>query len=91
MHNKKDIFLEGIEYSEMEPAKEKEADSFASEILVPKAIEEKLSNVNRYSHEKIVKLSRESDIHPAFLVGRMHYLKIIPHSVGNNLIPSVVF
>lgn len=90
LHNKKDVFLEGIEYSEKSADKEREADSFAAELLVPKTMMERLHCIN-HSDAEIAEVAKETGIHPAFLVGRMHYSGILPYSLGNAFIPSVVF
>lgn len=90
LHKKSDIFLEGMKYSERNTDKEAEADSFAAEYLIPKQIEKSLQEM-KYSDSAVLALSRRVQIHPAFLVGRMHYLKMIDHSIGNKFIPSVSF
>ena len=89
-HNKKDIFLEGIDYADKDNGKEKEADAFAASKLVPRNVEDQLRNIT-YSEYRIKMLSKQTGIHPAFLVGRMQYLGLIRHSYGNALIPSVQF
>ena len=90
LHNKKDIFLEGIEYSEKSKKKEDEANDFSKDLLVSPQIEACLQKLD-YSEYGIRILSKETGIHVAFLVGRMHYLNILPYDHGNKLIPSVCF
>ncbi len=90
LHNKKDIFLEGIsEYIGRDETKEEEADCYASNLLVPDSVVSRLHLP--YSNKMVEALSRKTGIHQAFLVGRMHHLGIIDHCIGKNHIPEVSF
>ncbi|WP_288594152.1 HigA family addiction module antitoxin [uncultured Victivallis sp.] len=91
LHNKKDIFLEGIEYKEKSPKKEEEANLFASEKLVPVKLVDELRSLVPYSETRLRAISKREKIHLAFLVGRMHHLKILDHAVGKKFIPPVSF
>ena len=92
LHGKKDIFIDGISELKGEKDKEAEADEFASNKLVPREIVKQLNkNRDKFSDSWILEISKTENIHPAFLIGRMHHLGLLPHNIGNKFIPQVSF
>ena len=90
LHGKRDIFIEGIDYPQRDAKKEKEADDFAAEYLVPAKAEKRLRQM-LYWQTKIEEFCRQEGIHPAFVVGRMHHLGLLDFQYGNKYIPQIDF
>lgn len=91
LHNsKKDIFLEGDSYSQRDQQKEEEADRFAGETLLPSKLEAELKGKS-YSATAVLEFAAKHNIHPAFIVGRMHHLKEWHPSLGHEFIPRINF
>tara|TARA_R110002124_G_scaffold134495_1_gene297252 strand:+ start:3603 stop:4697 length:1095 start_codon:yes stop_codon:yes gene_type:complete len=89
LHGKKDIFLEDVEYKGKEIKKEQEADDFASEWLLSQdQIEEILSNSELDEH-MVRNYATKFGTHPSIIIGRLQYLKLIPYSVGNELLDTI--
>jgi addiction module HigA family antidote len=83
-HGKKDIFLEDVEGTPIDKQKEKEADKFASDWLLP---EDQLNEIlkNRPLTESvIIEYSQRFRILPGIIIGRLQHLNLIRHSMGNN-------
>ena len=83
LHKKSSVF---IEYDEKDQnQEEKDADKFASSILIPQK-DLYRSLASRYpTREEIIALSDELQISPGILVGRLQYEGIIPQSHFNDL------
>lgn len=79
LHGKKDIFLEeaGIEGQNVE--KEKEADAFASEILLSSTDERDFLQNSVFSEDTILKAARKYHTHPSILVGRLKHIGIMQY------------
>lgn len=90
LHGKRDIFIEGIDYPQRDAKKEKEADDFAAECLVPAKAEKRLHQMT-YNQENLKEFCRQEGIHPAFVVGRMHHLGLLDYQYGNKNIPQIDF
>ncbi len=81
-HGRKDIFIEG---NGLDDEKEKEADAFASDKLIPP------SELKRFLEEEtptltaIERFANEIGIAPGIVVGRLQHDGIIPQSMGNGL------
>ena len=83
-HGKKDIFLESAAYEGQDIEKEKEADSFASETLIPNsAIQDILEHV-QLSEDGINTAAAIYQTHPAIIVGRLKYLGVLQYWEGQN-------
>jgi HTH-type transcriptional regulator/antitoxin HigA len=80
LHGKKEIFLEGIEEDVNEGQKEREADDFASEILIPKEDFQIFVKANDFDPNSIVRFARKIGIHSAIVVGQLQKLDYIPFS-----------
>ena len=77
LHGKKDIFLDNAGLTVLDEAKEREADAFASDILLsPKDEHDFLSN-NSFSKTVILESAKKYNTHPSILVGRLKHLKIM--------------
>jgi len=83
-HGKKDIFLEDTSNGH-DTDKEREADEFAAEMLLPKAQEEEILKYLDFSIPKIKFWSRKFNVHPAIIVGRLLHNKTITYPAPNGL------
>jgi hypothetical protein len=82
-HGRKEVFLEG---NGMDDDKEKEANTFARNHLIPPADYRRfLSSWNRRSLAPIDLFAREIGIAPGIVVGRLQFDKLLLPSHGNGL------
>ena len=80
-HGKKLLFIEGLDGLDEE--KEREADRFASELLIPAAQAQHLRSLR--SAAEVERAARELEIDPGIVVGRMQHEGWLPHSHLNDL------
>jgi len=79
LHGKKDIFLEQAGIKEQDEAKEKEADRFASEILLSGADEHDFLQNNVFSEATILEAAKKYHTHPSILVGRLKHIGVMQY------------
>lgn len=89
LHGKKEIFLEDLEYADRQDDKEREADRFASDILLPQAAEEQMRLWPDFSERRIRRFAKEVQTHPSVVVGRLQHLGLIPHWQHAGLLKKV--
>lgn len=83
LHSKKEIFIEGLSDNSNE---EEEANSFASNMLIPRAAYAAfLQSHLSFSKRDIEMFAQEQGIAPGIVVGRLQHDKIIPFSHLNAL------
>jgi addiction module HigA family antidote len=82
-HNKKDVFIEGMEYSCDGKKKEEEADAWAAEYLIGKKDERRMLETPLFVKEDFERFAAEIGTHPAIVAGRMAKLGVIHDSVGH--------
>ena len=83
VHGKKEVF---IETNEDQNIKEKEADQFATNFLIPPAAWHHFIALDNYRGSAAVEaFAAQLEISPAIIVGRLQYEKLIPHSHLNGL------
>lgn len=85
LHGKKDFFLEGVEDGIINKEKEREADDFAEEFLVPKEKLTEFIKKGDKSANAIIRFSKELGIHKGIVVGRLQNKGIIPYSYLNDM------
>lgn len=88
LHGKKDVFIENLEETISDPEKELEADEFASKILLPTDITKEFSG--SISEKEIRQVARKYNTHPAIVLARLQYLKVVPYSFGSSLKLKIV-
>ncbi|MEN2436230.1 HigA family addiction module antitoxin [Weeksellaceae bacterium A-14] len=91
LHGKKDIFLEDIEYSDLDKAKEKEADDFAIKWTFSEEEEAEVLAHDEITEEAIKAFAKRFVTHPGIIIGRLQKKEIIPYSVGRNFIKKLDF
>ena len=89
LHGKKDIFLENIEYDDKEISKEKEADEFASKIVLSNEEEQEIIKSGDYSPSNIKLFAQKFGTHHSIIIGRLQYHKIIPYNYDSQLLEKV--
>lgn len=89
LHGKKDIFLENIEYDDKIQAKEKEADEFASKIVLSKEEEEEIVAKGAYSPADIKRYAQKFGTHHSIIVGRLQHNKRIPYYSDSQLLDKI--
>lgn len=80
LHGKKYFSLENIEYNGINKNYEAEADSFAAEMLFSKEAEKELLKYKKIDAELILNFSQKQETHPAIIVGRLQYEKILGYN-----------
>lgn len=83
--SKKEIYITGEDLTDKNT--EKEADTFASNILIPeKEFQKFISNKNNYLNAVNIKnFAHKIGIHPGIVVGRLQHEKLIDYKMHNNL------
>jgi HTH-type transcriptional regulator/antitoxin HigA len=85
LHGKKDIFLEGTEEDILDASKEKEADDFAANFLIPRdRIAEFIARGDK-SPSAIIRFAKELGIHSGIAVGQLQNCGFISNSYLNDL------
>ena len=76
LHGKREVFLEGVEYSQKNLAKEEEADRFAQRCLFPRRFQKHFRDF-RFTEEAMQTLCRQLAIHPALLAKHLQHLHLL--------------
>lgn len=83
LHSKKDIFLEDFEGYKEDKQKEKEANEFASEWLLPEDFINDLPK--KITEDDVLEVSKKYKTDAGVVVGRLQHLGLVPYSFGNGL------
>lgn len=89
LHGKKDIFLEQVEYSEKDIAKEEQADKFAVKWTLTEEEEKEILTATPLREEDIRIFANRFNTHPAIIIGRLQHKKLIPYSLGRHFFEPV--
>jgi len=87
LHGKKASFVDTDSAASTD--KEREADEFASNILLPRRELKEFVAEAKFSEEAVVSFAEEVGVHPAIVVGRLQHEKIIGHDRLSHLIDRV--
>jgi addiction module HigA family antidote len=85
-HGKKEVFLEGLDYSDEGLVKEKEADDFAIAATFSEKEEAEFLGLQKdgtWSTDQIVAFAQKINTHPAMIVGRLERKEIISRGQGH--------
>lgn len=85
LHGKKDIFLEDIEYPNLDTRKEQEANEFAGNVVLTEEQYNEALNLKRFSVAAIIALAEKFNTHPAIIIGRLHKDNKIKKTHGHRL------
>lgn len=83
LHGKKDIFLENVEGTEIDQAKEEEANAFAAKILLTENQLQQIINATPLNEEMIYEFANKFRTPAGVIIGRLQHLKLIPFHIGN--------
>jgi plasmid maintenance system killer protein len=86
-HGKRDVFIEAANGA-ADPEtlrKEAEADTFASDFLIPKIAFAQLRQQRPFTTETVQRFAAELGIAPGIVVGRLQHERLIPHTHLNGL------
>ena len=89
LHGKRETFLEAD--STEKTAKEREADKFASETLIPSAEFESWIGDRHFSVDRVTAFAARLGIAPGIVVGRLQHEGLVPHSNLNRLRRKLVW
>ncbi len=81
-HNKKDVFVEGMESSCDGKEKEAEANAFAEECLMSRKEEKEIMVSGGFEKEDIQRFAAKIGTHPAIVTGRLANRGRIKHDIG---------
>ena len=84
LHGKRCVFLESDEDGEP-PTEEKEADTFAADLLIPPSDVKVLLSRPWRKKAEVREFAGELGIAPGIVVGRLQHEGILPHSHFNDL------
>lgn len=82
LHGKKYISIENIDIEGENIDFENEADNFASKWLLDEKQEREILSNSKISKEDVIRYSKKFQTHPAVIIGRLQYKKIIPYGAG---------
>jgi Zn-dependent peptidase ImmA (M78 family) len=91
LHGKKDIFLEDIEFSDLDRQKEQEADAFAIEWTLSIKQEQEVLAINPLTLESIKAIAIKFNTHPAMIIGRLQRKKLLPYNLGIDVFVKLNF
>ncbi|MDP8244646.1 MAG: HigA family addiction module antitoxin [Candidatus Hinthialibacter antarcticus] len=80
-HSIKDVIIE----NNIKNTREDEADAFARDMLVPSNAYEAFVKKTRFDLGSIVEFSRQIDVHPGIIVGRLQHERIVKRNWHNEL------
>jgi Zn-dependent peptidase ImmA (M78 family) len=89
LHGKKDIFLENIDYSDLDKLKEQEANDFAVKWTLSQEQYGEIVRRAVITEAEILDFARRFDTHPAIIMGRLHHEKRIPYTLGRSFFVPV--
>lgn len=87
LHGKTQSFIECKDEND----KEKEANDFAVNFLIPRTAMRKFIEKGDFSIPSIVEFSREQEISPAIVVGQLQHRKLVPYNQCNKLKTHLVW
>jgi HTH-type transcriptional regulator / antitoxin HigA len=88
LHTKKGIFIDD---GNSTSTQEKEANAFASSILIPDEAFERFSGTRPFSTHSVVAFAEEQGIAPGIVVGRMQHERLLPYTHLNGLKRSLAW
>ena len=84
LHGKKNIFLEQAGVEGQDEQKEKEADNFASSILLSSTEEHEFLQNSSFTEDVILQAAKKFKTHPSILVGRLKHIGVMKYWEGQS-------
>lgn len=85
LHGKKDIFLENVEGTALDRAKEDEANAFAAEALLSEKEYAEILGAEQWTYDSIKAFAKKFNTSTGVIIGRLQRDKRIDWSAGNDL------
>lgn len=85
LHGHKEVFIEDEDVRTSKAEREREANAFASELLIPQADWEAFKSRHPSTNSSVVRFAAELGISPGIVVGRLQQERAWPRSQGNGL------
>jgi len=85
LHGKKDIFLENVEGTALDQAKEDEANAFAAEALLSEKEYAEIRSANQWTYDSIKTFAKKLNTSTGVIIGRLQHDKLLNWSAGNDL------
>lgn len=89
LHGKKEVFLEGVNYSDKDEEKEHEANTFAAEWLLSSEEEEIIIRRGEATPSEIKKWAKEFGTHHSVIIGRLQHRGYLSFAEGNKLVENI--
>ena len=89
LHGKKEIFLENIDYPDKLTEKELEADAFAEKWTFTEDEDNEVLEARPLDINKVRSFAKKFNTHPAIIIGRFQHKKLLPFSLGRELIVPI--
>ena len=83
-HNKKDVFIEGLDYSCDGKKKEDEADAWAADYLISRKDEQRMIESGSFQKADIERFASQFHTHAAIVAGRLAKRGLVGHELGNS-------
>lgn len=90
LHGKKDVFLEKVNYNDIDHEKEIQADNFAVKWTLNEDQEKEIIRELPLNKEQIKHYAKKFSTHPAIIIGRLQHNKLVPYSFGTEFIEQIV-
>lgn len=91
LHGKKYISIENVNYTGENQVFEKEANEFASDIILSESEETEMLNNLPLNTNDILRFASKFGTHPACVIGRLQHKKLIPFGVGTEFFEPIEF
>ncbi len=89
LHGKKEIFLENVEGTDIDQTKETEANDFAAKHLLTETQLQTIIDAAPLNSQSIAAFANQFNTSAGVIIGRLQHLKLIPWSLGNELMQKV--
>ncbi|MFA9371003.1 MAG: ImmA/IrrE family metallo-endopeptidase [Labilibaculum antarcticum] len=89
LHGKKYISLENVDFAASDPKKEEEAHNFAVSKTFTIDQENEVLQNHTLTEQHIIEYAKKFNTHPAMIIGRLQFKKLIPYSVGRNFMEPI--
>ncbi|WP_417359807.1 ImmA/IrrE family metallo-endopeptidase [Galbibacter sp.] len=89
LHGKKYISIENVVYEGENHNYEKEADNFASDLILSEKEETEICGVETISTNDIIRYARKFGTHPATIIGRLQHKGIIAYGQGKEFFEPI--
>ena len=91
LHGKKYISLENIGFEGANIQYEQEANEFASEWILTREQEDEIVSQAELNDDVIKRFAAKFSTHPASIIGRLHFRKVISYKYGREFFQSIDF